>query len=204
MDELTLKTFIVGDLANNCYLIFSKKSKKGFIIDCPSPTRALGEFIESNSLEILFIALTHAHFDHIAGLLDFDTPFYVHAADSPFLNNAQLNGSSFFSRPFVIERKPSFYDETSGLSFDDVSFRIIHTPGHTPGSVAISYKGWLFSGDTLFYRSVGRTDIPQASQKRLLDSIHTKLLVLPSETVVYPGHGPATTIGEEKEQNPFL
>jgi glyoxylase-like metal-dependent hydrolase (beta-lactamase superfamily II) len=204
MDELSLKIFVVGDLANNCYLIFSKKSKKGFIIDCPSPTHAVRKFIENNNLDILFIALTHAHFDHITGLTDFDIPCYVHGADGPFFENAQLNGSSFFSRPLVINRRPSFYDETPGLSFDNVSLRIIHTPGHTPGSVVIYYRGWLFSGDTLFYRSVGRTDIPQASQESLLASIRTKLLILPPETVVYPGHGPATTIGEEKEQNPFL
>jgi len=204
MDRLTLKVFVLGELSNNCYLVFDKESKKGFIIDCPWPTAPLIEFIQDNNIDIAFIALTHAHFDHIGGLNDFPAPFYIHSDDTSFLNDPQLNGSAFFSHPVTTSRKPVFYDMSKPLLFEDYSIDVIHTPGHTPGSVSLSIGQWLFSGDTLFYRSVGRTNIPYASESALFDSIRNKLFSLPADTIVYPGHGQSTTIGEEKVCNTFL
>lgn len=204
MDELALKIFCLGDLANNCYLIFDDKSKQGFIIDKPSPCDELDEFIKTHNLKIVFIALTHAHFDHIGGLVEDSIPFYIHQQDLVLLENPQLNGSSFFSGPVLIKKKPCLYQDGVSLRFGKYNISVIHTPGHTPGSVSLKLGKWLFSGDTLFYDSIGRTDIPLASTHTLIESIKNKILTLPADTIVYPGHGPSTTIAREKEYNSFL
>jgi glyoxylase-like metal-dependent hydrolase (beta-lactamase superfamily II) len=204
MDELTLKTFIIGDLENNCYLVFDKRTKKGFLVDAPEPIREVIKFITKENLEISFVALTHAHFDHIAGLDDLALQFYVHSEDSSFLKDPKLNGSLFFSSSVKTERKPNFYPPEGFLKFEEHSLKIIHTPGHTPGSVSLKLNNWLFSGDALFFDSIGRTDIPLASHKVLIQAIKEKLLTLPENTLVYPGHGPFTDIGREKKLNSFL
>jgi len=204
MDGLSLKTFCLGDLFNNCYLIVHDKSKKGFIIDSPAPTNEIKDFIRSQSLEIDFIALTHAHFDHIGGLRSLPFPFYIHQNDLQLLKDPQANGSAFFDSSIVVEKKPRLYKENEPLYFDNYSIEVIHTPGHTPGSVSLKLNNWLFSGDTLFLDSIGRTDIPLASPERIIKSIKEKLLVLPSDTIVYPGHGAPTTIAREAKLNPFL
>jgi len=204
MDGLIIKTFCLGDLFNNCYLIFHNESKKAFIVDSPAPTDEVKDFIRSQNLEVAFIALTHAHFDHIGGLESYSLPFYLHEEDVSLLGDPQVNGSAFFASSIVVEREPRIYKENMPLYFDSYPIEIIHTPGHTPGSVSLKLGKWLFSGDTLFFDSIGRTDIPLASQDLIIKSIKEKLLVLPSGMVVYPGHGQSTTIGREKEHNSFL
>lgn len=203
MDGLTLKTFVCGQLSNNCYLIFDNQTKKAFIVDCPVVSSDLNNFIKSRKLEVLFIALTHGHFDHIGGLDDCKYPFYIHSQDLKFLTDSRLNGSEFYECPFAVKRKPEIY-QSATLNFDKHRIEIIHTPGHTPGSVSLKINDWLFSGDALFFNSVGRTDIALASHEQLIEAIKSRLLVLDDKALVYPGHGPATTIGREKEQNPFL
>ncbi len=204
MVELTIETFCLGDIFNNCYLIFDPQSKKGFLIDAPAPVDEILDFIKIRNLIISFIALTHAHFDHIVGLASLPFPFYVHQRDSESLSNAQLNGSALFGQPFAINKKPRLYEPGVPLYFGQYPIEIIHTPGHTPGGVSLKLNNWLFSGDTLFSGSVGRTDIPGASQELLIKSIKEKLLILPPATHVYPGHGDSTTIGKEAASNPFL
>ncbi len=204
MDELSLKAFCLGDLFNNCYLIFNNKSKKAFIVDSPAPTDEVINFIQSQDLKVEFIALTHAHFDHISGLNSFSLPFYVHQQDCQLLKNPQANGSAFFDSFVVVEKEPRLYKGNEPLCFDNRSIEVIHTPGHTPGSVSLKLDNWLFSGDTLFLDSVGRTDIPLASPEAIIKSIKEKLLVLPLDTLVYPGHGAPTTIAREAKLNPFL
>jgi len=204
MDELTLKTFCLGDLYNNCYLIFDKESKRGFIVDAPAPIDQVSDFIQSENLKIDFVALTHAHFDHISGLDKLSYPFYLHQSDSQFLKDIAINGSAFFGSSIVVNKNPILYKDNKLLFLDKHSIEIIHTPGHTPGGVSLKLGNWLFSGDTLFSDAVGRTDIPLASHEQVIKSIKEKLLVLPPDTIVYPGHGASTTIAKEKEHNPFL
>ncbi|MFH1505258.1 MAG: MBL fold metallo-hydrolase [Candidatus Omnitrophota bacterium] len=204
MDKLELKTFITGELHDNCYLIIDQESKQCFMVDCPAPTDEIDKFIQAQGLQVLFIALTHAHFDHISGLGKSSSPFYVHPEDVCLLTDPRLNGSVFFSSFVVIKKEPYLYDQEKPLEFKGHIINVIHTPGHTPGSVSLKLDNWLFSGDTIFFDSVGRTDIPLASHDVLIKGIKEKILTLAPQTVIYPGHGSATTVEREKKHNPFL
>ena len=202
--RLELKTFALGDLGNNAYLIFDKADQEAFLIDAPKPSLEIKRFLHKHGLKLKFILLTHGHFDHIAGLDGFEAPFFIHPRDEEFLNDPRINASLFCGEPFVVKEKPQLFDNSMRLNFGQNTIEIILTPGHTPGSVCYKVNGWLFSGDTLFYHSVGRTDIPLASFDDIIASIKNKLLILDPGTEVYPGHGSPTTIGEEEKNNSFL
>ncbi|MBU0694842.1 MAG: MBL fold metallo-hydrolase [Candidatus Omnitrophica bacterium] len=203
MDKLEFKVFVLGGLSTNCYLIFDRETKKGFLIDSPCFSKELNEFVEDENLKIQFIALTHAHFDHIGGLGE-SREFYIHKEDIPLLKDASLNFSSFLNSSFTVKAQPRLYQENTLLPFNSHNLEVIHTPGHTPGSVCLKLGKWLFSGDTIFFDSIGRTDIPGASTDLLIKSIKEKIFPMAEDIIVYPGHGPSTTIGREKKCNPFL
>jgi glyoxylase-like metal-dependent hydrolase (beta-lactamase superfamily II) len=203
MDGLELKIFTLGELFTNAYLVFEKKSKTGLLIDVPFPSDEIRRFNQKEKLKINFILLTHGHFDHIQGLKDFSLPVFIHQKDYLLLEDADLNGSNFFGYSVKISYKNiKFYNHC--LSLGNHSIQILHTPGHTPGSVAIKIKNWLFSGDTIFFDSIGRTDIPLGSYDLLINSIKEKILKLPPSTLIYPGHGEPTTVERELKHNPFL
>lgn len=202
MDKLDLRVFPAGPLQANNYLIFNQQSKRGLIIDLSEPSGPLFDFLAQERIKVDIVLLTHAHFDHIQGLAEVDLSFYVHSQDLDLISDSGKNGSSLFAEPFEIKKKPKLYGEK--LNFDDSEITVIHTPGHTPGSVCLKLDKWLFSGDTLFYNSVGRTDIPLASKEDLMKSIREKILVLADDTIIYPGHGPSSTLAAEKKSNPFL
>lgn len=204
MDAVTVKIFVLGELSSNCYVVFDKKSKKGFIVDAPSGIEAANEFIEKEGLDISFLVLTHGHFDHIGGLKDIKVPFYIHEKDLPLLKDANLNGSLFFGTSVSVNKKPLILKGKDSLPFDSDKLEVIHTPGHTPGSISLRFGNLLFSGDTLFRSSIGRADRPLGSHGVLLNSIKERLLTLPKDTLIYPGHGPSTTVDKELHSNPFL
>ena len=204
MEDLALKNFILGPLANNCYIVFDTKSKEGFLIDVSAPTEKIDEFVKKEGLKIKFIFLTHSHFDHISGLSRYSVPYYIHEKQVRFLKDPSLNGSVYFSSPLIIEKPPEICKDKDIYYLGKHPIEVIHTPGHSPGSITIKVNKWLFSGDALFYDSIGRTDFSYGSEITLVRSIKEKLLVLPRDTLVYPGHGPFTTIGREVESNPFL
>jgi len=204
MNEIKLKVFELGPLYANCYLMYSPAAKKAVIIDAPEGVECVLEFIRKLDLTLEYALITHGHFDHIGGLDRIDVPFYIHPIDGPALSDSRRNGSAYFSHPIAIKQTPLPLEESTQLSFQDSPFKILHTPGHSPGAVSILYKRWLFSGDTIFFGSIGRTDIPLANHEDLMASIEGKILTLPGDTIIYPGHGSTSTVEREKINNPYL
>ncbi len=206
---MIIVTLPVGLLRTNCYIVGCEETKEGAVIDPGGhPQRILAE-IERRGLAIRYVLNTHAHFDHI----DANGPIVeatgatlaLHPADLPLLKAA--GGAALFGLPATPGPLPDLeLGDGDELAVGALRFRVLHTPGHTPGHVCFyeAAQGVLFDGDVLFYRGVGRADLPGGSRQQLQDSIRRVLFALPDETVVYSGHGPATTIGEEKRLNPWL
>jgi glyoxylase-like metal-dependent hydrolase (beta-lactamase superfamily II) len=206
-------TLTFGPFQENTYII-TNQQKQCWIIDpgmyTPQETEQFISYISSRHLIPQAIINTHAHIDHIFGVQPlinkYNIPFAIHPKDQVLLDNAMLS-ASMFGLSLSSTPKPGFYlKENENLPLADDSLQIRFTPGHSPGSVIFYYPqaGWLIGGDVLFAGSIGRTDLPGGNFQTLIHSIRTQLFTLPPETIVYPGHGPATTIGEEMQHNPFL
>ncbi len=198
----------IGPFQVNCYILTDDESRTCAVIDAPG-WDPLMDTVLKNGYTPAWIALTHGHIDHIAGLKQIqsrlDCPVYLHPEDRPMLERVDNNP---FKAMLAAEKplQPE-HDLTADtrLALGDTTFTTIHTPGHTPGGVCLyDGKGLLFSGDTLFLESIGRTDLPGGSMHVLLNSIRKKLWTLPDDTRILPGHGPETTIGHEKKTNPFV
>ncbi len=201
----------LGPLQTNCYIL-SQKDGSCLIIDPGEEPNKIIQYINSKKLNPKAILLTHAHFDHI-GAVDpireqYSIPVYIHKKEESWLSDASLNGSQFFLHGDKIQVSKADHVITAEMrmEIEGFSFEIFETPGHSPGSISFYFQqdGIVVSGDALFQSSIGRTDLPGGSHEVLLKSIHEKLLVLPENTLVLPGHGPATTIGQEMDSNPFL
>lgn len=203
MEKIEIKSFSLGDFATNTYFILNQKEKTYIIIDAPQGVKSIMEKFSQEGFKPLCLFLTHGHVDHIQGLKELDLPFYIHYQDEAFLSDPNLNLSSFLLSPLVIEKKPSLLKEESITAWKNLTLKVIHTPGHTPGSVCFKLNNYLFSGDTLFYDSVGRTDFSYADYNLLCNSLK-KISSLDEDTVIFPGHGPSTTLKREKKYNPFL
>ncbi|WP_036713885.1 MBL fold metallo-hydrolase [Paenibacillus ehimensis] len=207
--QIKIETFPLGPLQTNAYLVSLPEGNRGFVIDPGMDPQPLLKRIEH--MEIEAIVLTHAHFDHIGGVDAVrrlkGCPVYLHDAEAEWLTNPKRNGSTMWPElGGAITTDPAEYalDDGQELKLLGIVFQVLHTPGHSPGSVSLVYGNHLFGGDVLFRLSVGRTDLPGGDQQELLDSIHDKLFKLPDETIVYPGHGSRTTIGYEREHNPYV
>lgn len=207
---INIETFTLGPLQTNAYLVTNPATGKAFVIDPGQQPEKLVKRIETIDIEA--IVLTHAHFDHMAGVDAIrklkKCPVYLHDAEADWLADPKLNGSANW--PEIagnVTTDPAEYalDEGMELKLIGETFKVYHTPGHSPGSVTLVHSsGYAFAGDVLFKLSVGRTDLRGGSSRELYDSIHDKLFRLPGETVVLPGHGPRTTIAFEKEHNPYV
>ncbi|MCM8799224.1 MAG: MBL fold metallo-hydrolase [Candidatus Omnitrophica bacterium] len=204
---MTLKRLILGPFETNCYILVSD-SLKAVLIDPGSEPEKITQVIKKNLLKPYFIIHTHGHIDHIGADRNFSLPIYIHKEDLPLLKDPVLNLSKFFTEPFTVNSEIFTLEDRQEIKLDEIRLKVIHTPGHTPGSICLSIlddkEKILFSGDTLFFSGIGRTDLVGASYRKLIDSIKTKLFLLDDDTVVYPGHGVKTTIGREKRENPFL
>lgn len=206
---MKIEKFVIGVLGTNCYLVRNEESRECFLIDPAICPQNLVEHIRQEGLDMKAILLTHGHFDHIMGLhgfLDeFSVPVYACAAEERLLNDASMNASAQFAVAYTFSGA-DYVEDGQVLSLAGMTIQVLHTPGHTIGCCCyyLPEEGVLFSGDTLFCGSTGRTDFPTGSQSQLVRSIREKLLPLPDETKVYPGHMSETTIGFEKQHNPFL
>lgn len=206
---LHIETFNLGPLQTNAYLLTGPVEGKAVIID---PGMNPGPLLKRIAdLEIEAILLTHAHFDHMGGVEEIrklkGCPVYLHSIESDWLTNPKLNGSLMWPQVSApLSTEPAEFDLADGLELQLVghTFKVYHTPGHSPGSVSFRSGNDLFSGDVLFRLGVGRTDLPGGRERDLVDSIQNTLYTFPDEVVVYPGHGPRTTIGYEKQQNPYV
>lgn len=201
----------LGPLQTNAYIL-SNDQKECIIFDPGSEGEKLVNYVKKEQLKPLAILLTHAHFDHIGAVDEvrtaFQIPVYVHQEEADWLGDATCNGSQIFMMNRSITAKPADHiiEEEGVLTIGSFSFDMYETPGHSPGSISYYCKeaNAVFSGDVLFQMSIGRTDLPGGSFQELIMSIEDKLFVLPDDTKVLCGHGPETTIGFEKENNPFL
>jgi hydroxyacylglutathione hydrolase len=207
---MILKTLVVGPFASNCYIVGSESSKKGLIIDPGAEAKLILKTVNDLGLMISLIVVTHAHIDHIGALAPVKestgAEFAIHEDEAKASLGmfsrmlSSMTGGSFTQPP-----KPDrLLKDGDVIEVDELKFIVLHTPGHSPGGISLYGHEILFSGDTLFNYGIGRTDFPGCSYEKIMDSIKNKLMTLPDDTVVYPGHGPATTIGEEKRGNPFL
>ena len=207
---MTVKKFLAGPFGTNCYLAVNDSTKEAVIVDPAGLPENLMECVKNEGLRIQAVLLTHAHFDHIMGIDAViekygQMPVYVHQEDLRMLEDASLNLSGGLGGVYTYMGGEAVADGQA-LSLAGCEFQVFHTPGHTPGGACyyVEADKVLFSGDTLFQMSVGRTDFPGGSMSELVRSIEEKLLILPEDTHVYPGHMGTTTIGEEKGFNPFL
>lgn len=194
----------------NCYLIKNEETKEGFIIDPGEHPAELMKAAEEAGVNLRAVLLTHGHLDHFraAGKIR-DTlgiPVYAQSEELPLLQDGDRNLTTRFLRRSVTLEDVLPLSDNRELEIAGIRLRVLHTPGHTVGGCCyyLWEEGVLFSGDTLFYRSVGTTDFPGGDSRILAESIRSRIYPLPPETVVYPGHGESTTVGEEKSENPFV
>jgi len=205
---MILERVVVGAFQVNCYILASEEGSEAIIIDPGDDEKKIREALDKHKLKAGLVVNTHAHFDHIGCDENFGVEVAIHMADSAALADPERNLSTMVKPRRVSKARVKMLQDGDEVSLAGVSLKVIHTPGHTQGGICLLLTEpegkVLFSGDTLFYRGVGRTDFPGADGGALIDSIENKLFTLDAETKVYPGHGPSTTIAGEKKGNPFL
>jgi glyoxylase-like metal-dependent hydrolase (beta-lactamase superfamily II) len=204
---MILRKMELGDFGSNCYLVGDEDTKEGMIIDPGDDGSSIMKQVKALGLSIMIIVLTHSHIDHVGGLADVKKAtgavIAIHENEAPFL----------LKQPRLMEFMPPtppsppadrLLKDGDVIKVGKLKFKVLHTPGHTSGGICLLGDGIVFTGDTLFNFSIGRADFPGSDYDQEMQSIRSKLMTLPDETRVYPGHGPATTIGTERKGNPFI
>jgi glyoxylase-like metal-dependent hydrolase (beta-lactamase superfamily II) len=206
--KLQVEPLIVGSLYSNCYLVWDDRVKKGAIIDPGDDSDIILKTVNELDLDIDYILATHGHFDHVGAVMplkrNLKAEFLAHKDDFFFIEDGENSARRW---GIDIEQPPKpdqFIEDGDIIQIGNFKLEVLHTPGHSPGGVSFLQNGMVFCGDTLFQGSIGRTDFRKGSFEELAKSIKTRLYTLPDATIVYTGHGPITTIGEEKRFNPFV
>ncbi len=197
-----------GIYAANCYIIYPEDKKEGIVLDPGGDVEDIIAAIDSNDLNIKYIILTHGHADHIGGVKGLKNklgvPVMIHEKDRELLVDGDKNLSSVMAMATVEIEPDVLLKDGDKIEFGGLTAEVIHTPGHTSGGICLKIGDNLFTGDTLFAGSIGRTDFLGGSYEEIIKSIKEKLVIYPDNTQVYPGHGPSSTIKNEKSSNPFL
>ncbi len=208
MSALNIETLVVGPFEVNCYIIWDESDRIGVVIDPGDEDERIVEVINRHDVTIRAILLTHGHGDHIAAVEplkgQYGIPLYIGKDDREMLQSPSANVSALYGQPITCPPPDYLLNDKDVFKIGSLEFNVIATPGHTRGGLCYLVRNRLFCGDTLFYGSIGRTDLPGGSYKQLIESIRRNLLTLPDNIVCYPGHGPFTTIGAERINNPFL
>ncbi len=207
MGKLTIQSFAVMPFDENCYVV-SDDTGEGVVIDPGGMAKEILAYIREKKLSIQAVLNTHGHCDHIGAndaiRDETGAPLYIHKADAPMLSDMRLNLSAFMGFKALSRPAEHLLSEGDKISFGQSELEVIHTPGHTVGGVCFVGDGVVFTGDTLFAGSIGRSDFPGGSEVELIGNIKKKLLALPDEMKVYSGHGPSSEIGWERQCNPYL
>jgi glyoxylase-like metal-dependent hydrolase (beta-lactamase superfamily II) len=206
--KIQVETLIVGQLFSNCYIVWDDNVKQGVVIDPGDDADVILKKVEELNIKINYILATHGHFDHVGAVAplrrELKVEFLAHKDDFFFIEDGEKSASRWGVN---IEQPPQpdrFIIDGDKIKFGNYELEVIHTPGHSPGGVCFLYDRIVFGGDTLFQGSIGRTDFRKGSFEDLSKSIKNRLYTLPDDTIVYTGHGPITTIGDEKRYNAFV
>lgn len=198
---MKIEKLVLGGYMENCYVVYDETSLNGFIVDPGDEGKLIENFLDKNKINLQFILLTHGHIDHV-GASDFisesfNAPVYISKKDMEYIDRGEM--------VFGTIKEPDHYlNEGDIIDFNGKEIKVIETPGHSAGHVSFLMDNHLFSGDVLFERSIGRFDLPGGDYNTLIETIKNKIIVLPDDTIVYTGHGNITTVGREKNSNPFL
>ncbi|HBG49643.1 MAG TPA: MBL fold metallo-hydrolase [Cyanobacteria bacterium UBA9971] len=205
---MILKHFTAGELETNNYLVICEETREAALIDAGGNYEKTAKFLKENNANLKYILHTHGHFDHVQGdwelQKNFDVKILIHKDDEPLVKSLKQQLMIFGMKSAEAPKIDGFLEDGQIIEVGNLKLKVIHTPGHTQGGVCFLIDKVLFAGDTLFAESVGRTDLPGGSYEALGNSIKNKLFTLDENIIVYPGHGPSTTIGHEKQNNPYF
>jgi len=205
---LVVYKFTIGSFAVNNYLIHDQNSNQAILIDAGDDPETILNKITQLGLKLVYLVNTHGHGDHISGnekiITETGAKLLIHELDAPYLTDPELNLSVFFGPKLYSPPAERLLEEGDRIAGENLELLVLSTPGHTPGHISLVYQKHAFVGDVIFQGSIGRTDLPLASGRQLLESIRSKIYTLPEDTILYPGHGPNTSVGEEKKNNPFV
>jgi len=205
---MILTRLVVGPLQVNCFILADENTKDAVVIDPGDDAQEILKIIRDKELNVKYIVNTHGHFDHVGGNKALKeatgAELLIHEGDSSLMTSASMHSRAFGLNSVSSPPADRYVKHGDVINAGEISLKVLHTPGHSLGGISLLEQGMVFTGDALFAGSIGRTDLPGGDLMTLLRSIKTNLMTLPDDTKVFCGHGPASTIGEERRENPFL